>query len=212
LKIFGVAIKSLLVLGVLSGFLFAKESAKDIANTKDMILTTLEGVKIVLHADNTWVLADGKRADFDKDFTVPVANGKIVLVATDGTWGYVEKEIKDEEKLIKVDSIIGNGHSVNRDVMAATAEAQKQAFNQTMTKMKNALRQLDIVPAKLEDCMKRVEKDIDKKENFKEGVGWDVTVKIVLDRGSIFAVADCARKTDADTVGAGTTKKKAKKK
>jgi hypothetical protein len=212
LKITSIVIKSLLVLGVLSGFLFAKDSAKDIANTKDMILTTLEGVKIVLHADNTWVLADGKRADYDKDFTVPVANGKVVLIATDGTWGYVEKEIKDEEKLIKVDSIIGNGHSVNRDVMAATAEAQKQAFNQTMTKMKNALRQLDIVPAKLEDCMKRVEKDIDKKENFKEGVGWDVTVKIVLDRGSIFAVADCAKKTDADTVGAGSAKKKAKKK
>ena len=212
MKITSIVIKSLLVLGVLSGFLFAKDSAKDIANTKDMILTTLEGVKIVLHADNTWVLADGKRADYDKDFTVPVANGKVVLIATDGTWGYVEKEIKDEEKLIKVDSIIGNGHSVNRDVMAATAEAQKQAFNQTMTKMKNALRQLDIVPAKLEDCMKRVEKDIDKKENFKEGVGWDVTVKIVLDRGSIFAVADCAKKTDADTVGAGSAKKKAKKK
>jgi hypothetical protein len=39
-----------------------------------------------------------------------------------------------------------------------------------------------------------------------------VSVKIVLDRGSIFAVADCAKKTDADTVGAGAAKKKTKKK
>jgi hypothetical protein len=177
---------------------------------KDMIMTTLDGIKIVLHADNTWALQDGKRADFDKDFTVPVSNGKIVLVATDGTWGYVEKEIKDEEKLIKVDSIVGNGHSVNRDVMAATAEAQKQAFNQTMAKMRMALKQLDIVPAKLEDCVKRVEKDVNKKEDFKQGVGWDVTIRMTLDRGSIFAVADCAKKTDDDTTAA--PKKKAKKK
>jgi hypothetical protein len=206
LKIFGFAMKSFLVLGILSGFLYAKENI----NVKDMILTTLEGQKIVLHADNTWVLQDGKRADYDKDFTVPVANGKVVLIATDGTWGYVEKEIKDEEKLIKVDSIVGNGHSVNRDVMAATAEAQKQALNQTMSKMRNALKQLDIVPAKLEDCVKRVEKEVNKKEEFKQGVGWDVSIKMVLDRGSIFAVADCAKKSEDDTTAA--PKKKSKKK
>jgi hypothetical protein len=191
---------SLLVIGGFSGFLFAK----------DMILTTLEGVKLVLHEDNSWVLENGKRADFDKDFTVPVANGKIVLIGTDGTWGYVEKEIKDEEKLIKVDSIVGVGHSVNRDVMTATAEAQKQAFGQVMSKMKIALKQLDINQTKLEDCVKRVEKDVNKKEDFKQGVGWDLSIRMVLDKGSIFAVADCAKKTDEDTTG--VPKKKAKKK
>jgi hypothetical protein len=192
--------KSFCIIGVLSGFLFAK----------DMILTTLEGVKIVLHEDNTWVLESGKRADYEKDFTVPVSGGKVVLVATDGTWGYVEKEIKDEEKLIKVDSVVGTGHSVNRDIVAATAAAQKQAMGQTMTKMKNALRQLDIVQSKLEDCVKRVEKVVDKKEDFKQAVGWDVTIRMVLDRGSIFAVADCAKKSDADTVAAPKKKAKAK--
>jgi hypothetical protein len=175
-----------------------------------MVLTTLDGMKLVLHADNTWVFQDGKRVEVEKDFTVPVANGKIVLVATDGTWGYVEKEIKDEEKLIRVDSITGNGHSMNRDIVAATAEAQKQALNQTVSKMKNALRQLDIDPAKLADCVKRVEKDVDKKEDFKQNAGWDVSIKIVLDKGSIFAVADCAKKVDNDTAAAA--KKKPKKK
>jgi hypothetical protein len=197
--------KFFLVICVGCGFLFAKDTI-----AKDMVMTTLDGTKIVLHADNTWVLQNGKRAEYEKDFTVPVGNGKIVLVATDGTWGYVEKEIKDEEKLIKVDSIVGNGHSVNRDVMAATAEAQKQALNQTMTKMRNALKQLDIVPAKLEDCVKRVEKDVNKKEDFKQGVGWDVSVRMALDRGSIFAVADCAKKSEDDTTAA--PKKKSKKK
>jgi prefoldin subunit 5 len=205
LKIFSLISKSIFALVVSCCFLFAKDAVQ-----KDMIMTTLEGIKIVLHPDNTWALADGKRADFDKDFTVPVSNGKIVLVATDGTWGYVEKEIKDEEKLVKVDSIIGAGHSVNRDIMAATAEAQKQALGQTMTKIRNALKQLDINQAKLEDCVKRVEKDVNKKEDFKQGVGWDVTIKMTLDKGSIFAVAECAKKTADDSTG--TAKKKSKKK
>jgi hypothetical protein len=205
LKVTGIFLKLFLIFVVLCGFLFAKEMI-----AKDMILTTLEGMKLELHADNTWVLQDGKRAEFEKDFTVPVANGKIVLVATDGTWGYVEKEIKDEEKLIRVDSITGNGHSMNRDIVVATAEAQKQALNQTVSKMKNALRQLDIDPAKLADCVKRVEKDVDKKEDFKQGAGWDVSIKIVLDKGSIFAVADCAKKDENDTAAAA--KKKPKKK
>lgn len=205
LKIFSLISKSIFVLVVSCCFLFAKDAVQ-----KDMIMTTLEGIKIVLHPDNTWALADGKRADFDKDFTVPVSNGKIVLVATDGTWGYVEKEIKDEEKLVKVDSIVSAGHSVNRDIMAATAEAQKQALGQTMTKIRNALKQLDINQAKLEDCVKRVEKDVNKKEDFKQGVGWDVTIKMTLDKGSIFAVAECAKKTGDDSTG--TAKKKSKKK
>jgi hypothetical protein len=205
LKVTGVFLKLFLIIGVSCGFLFAKEMV-----AKDMVLTTLDGMKLVLHADNTWVFQDGKRVEVEKDFTVPVANGKIVLVATDGTWGYVEKEIKDEEKLIRVDSITGNGHSMNRDIVAATAEAQKQALNQTVSKMKNALRQLDIDPAKLADCVKRVEKDVDKKEDFKQNAGWDVSIKIVLDKGSIFAVADCAKKVDNDTAAAA--KKKPKKK
>jgi hypothetical protein len=205
LKVTGIFLKLFLIIGVSCGFLFAKEMV-----AKDMVLTTLEGMKLVLHADNTWVFQDGKRVEVEKDFTVPVANGKIVLVATDGTWGYVEKEIKDEEKLIRVDSITGNGHSMNRDIVAATAEAQKQALNQTVSKMKNALRQLDIDPAKLADCVKRVEKDVDKKEDFKQNAGWDVSIKIVLDKGSIFAVADCAKKVDNDTAAAA--KKKPKKK
>jgi Ni,Fe-hydrogenase I large subunit len=205
LKVTGVFLKLFLIIGVSCGSLFAKEMV-----AKDMVLTTLDGMKLVLHADNTWVFQDGKRVEVEKDFTVPVANGKIVLVATDGTWGYVEKEIKDEEKLIRVDSITGNGHSMNRDIVAATAEAQKQALNQTVSKMKNALRLLDIDPAKLADCVKRVEKDVDKKEDFKQNAGWDVSIKIVLDKGSIFAVADCAKKVDNDTAAAA--KKKPKKK
>ncbi len=164
----------------------------------------------MLKDDNTWVYENGKPSEIEKDFTVPVSNGKIILIGTDGTWGYVEKEIKDEEKLIKTDSVVGTGHSVNRDINAATADAQKQALRQAVSKMKNALHQLEIDDSKLEDCVKRVEKQVDKKEDFKQGTGWDVNIRMVLDKGSIFAVADCAKKIENDSTKAAAKKSKKK--
>ena len=198
--------KSFYVICISCGILFAK----------DMIMTTLDGQKIVLHEDNTWVMQSGKAATFEKDFTVPVTGGKIVLVATDGTWGFVDKEIVYQEELIKTDSIVGNGHSVNKDVLVANAEAQKQALSQVNSKIKNALFKVKTDPKLLPDCIKRVEKDVTKKEDFKQGVGWDVTIRMFLDRGSILAIADCSMKKEDETPdstkkAAGTKKKSAKK-
>jgi hypothetical protein len=203
---FRIAILSFSFFSLLCGAIFAKE----------MILTTLDGQKILLHDDNTWIFQSGKRADIESDFTVPVSGGKIVLIATDGTWGFVEKEIVNQEVLVKADSVVGNGHSLNKDVLAANAEAQKLALAQAVARIKLALGKLKIDPAKVSDCVKRVEKDVTKKEDFKQGKGWDVSVRIFLDRGSILAVADCAMKKEdesADSTGkAAGTKKKAEKK
>ena len=104
---------------------------------KDMVLTTLDGQKIVLHEDNTWTFESGKKGEIDRDFTVPVNGGKIVLIATDGTWGFAEKEIVNQEELVKTDSVVGNGHSINKDVTAANAEAQRQALAQVTARMKS---------------------------------------------------------------------------
>jgi hypothetical protein len=176
-----------------------------------MVLTTPSGLKLVLKADNTWGFADNARHDdFEKDFTVPVNNGKFVLIATDGTWGFVEKELIHQEELVTTDSIEGKGHSVNKDITVATAEAQKQAMSQVVSKIKNALRKLKIDQKLLSDCVKRVEKDIDKKEDFKQGTGWDISVRMFLDRGSVLAVADCAMIKENDSTAA--LKKKQSKK
>jgi hypothetical protein len=177
-----------------------------------MVLTTLDGQKIVLHEDNTWTFQSGKRAEIDQDFTVPVNGGKIVLIATDGTWGFVEKEIVHQEEEVKADSVVGNGHSVNKDVMAANAEAQKLALAQATAKIKVALGKLKIDGTKLSDCIKRAEKDVTKKEDFKQGTGWDVSVRVFLDRGSILAVADCAMKKDDEAVDSTKKAASAKKK
>lgn len=195
-----------IILGVSCLCLFAKD--KDVP--KDMVLTTPSGLKLVLKADNTWTFKDGKHEDFEKDFTVPVNNGKFVLIATDGTWGFVEKELIHQEELVTTDSIEGKGHSVNKDIIVATADAQKQAMTQVVSKMKNALRKLKIDQKLLADCVKRVEKDVDKKEDFKQGAGWDISVRMFLDRGSILAAADCAMLKENDSTAA-QKKKQAKK-
>lgn len=161
---------------------------------KEMVLTTLEGTDLLLKDDSTWVYKSGKQIEDAEDFTVPVDGGKFVLIAADGTWGFVKKEIKKEKELIPADSVIGKGHAVHIDVAVATNRAQKEAIASVVTKMTYALRYVKIDPKKLSDCVKRVEKDVDKKETFIKGTGWDVAIVITLDRGSILAVADCSMK------------------
>jgi len=183
-------------------------------SAKDMVLTTLEGTDLILKDDSTWVYKSGKPIDVKEDFTVPVDGGKFVLIAADGTWGFVKHEVKKEKELIPADTVIAKGHAVHIDLATATARAQKDALSQAVTKMTYALRNVKIDPKKLADCVKRVEKDVDKKENFNKATGWDVTVVLTLDRGSILAVADCSMKDalkDAskpeDTSGAAMKRK-----
>jgi hypothetical protein len=88
---------------------------------------------------------------------------------------------------------------VHMDYATASNQAQKQALAQVGTKMRGALKKVKVDPKKIDDCIRRVEKDVDKKEEFKKGVGWDVAISMVLDRGSILAVADCAMKEKKDS-------------
>ena len=185
------------VVGLTCGFLSAK----------DMVLSTPDGMNIVLHDDSTWVFQNGKRNEIEKDFTVPVSDSKIVLISSGGTWEFVSSEIKDERELVPADSVTGKGHAVNKDLAVATAQAQKQALDQVTARMKIALKNLKIDQTKLADCVKRVEKTVDKNDNFKKDVGWDVAVSMKLDRGSLFAVADCAQKVKTADAPAKAAKK-----
>jgi hypothetical protein len=164
-----------------------------------MTLTTPEGTKIVLNKDNTWTSIDGKRPEIAESYTVPLNDGRFVLVGDDHTWGFVEKALVHVEDEIKIDSITGQGHCLNRVYAVAAETAQKQALQMSIDRAKLAFKNKKFNPVKLTDCVRRVEKDIDKTENFKDGVGWDVTVRIKLDRGSILAVYDCAGKVEEDT-------------
>jgi hypothetical protein len=173
--------------------------AASLPYAKDMVLTTLQGEEIILKEDNTWVFKDGKRNDLESDFTVPVSGGKIVLIMADGSWGYTKEEIIDERVLIPADSVTGRATATSTDVAVATNKAQKQALDQVIARMRVALKKVKIDQTKFVDCVKRVEKDVDKTEDFKKGAGWTVSIAIKCDRGSILAVADCAMKQKKDT-------------
>jgi hypothetical protein len=179
---------------------------------KEMILTTPAGMTIVLHEDSTWTFQNGVKKEIEKDFTVPIDNGKIIMISTAGTWAYVTSEIKDERELVPSDSVTSKGHAVSRDVAVATAQAQKQALDQAIERMRIALKNMKIDQKKLADCVKRVEKQVDKTENFKKETGWEVSIAIKIDRGGIFAVAECAEKTPAAAPVKKTEEKKAEEK
>jgi hypothetical protein len=187
-KLFRV-VKIMLLLCIASSLLYAK----------DMILTTLQGEEIVLKEDNTWVYKNGKRNELEENFTVPVSGGKIVLIAADGSWGYVDKEIIPERVLIPADSVTGKATVTSVDVAVATNKAQKQAMDQVIARMRVALKKVKLDQTKFVDCVKRAEKDVDKKEDFKKGAGWTVSISIKCDRGSILAIADCAMKEKKDS-------------
>jgi hypothetical protein len=68
-------------------------------------------------------------------------------------------------------------------------------------------RKLD--PKKLSDCIRRVEKETKYEENFTQGKGWNVSLLMVLDKGSIIAVLECATPPKPP---AGEEKKKKEKK
>lgn len=176
------------------------------AFAKEMILTTLEGTDLILKDDSTWVYKSGKPIDDEADFTVPVDAGRYVLISADGTWGFVKTPIKKEREIIPTDTVIGKGRATHIDVATATALAQKEALAQAVTKTKIALKNAAIDVKKVEECVKRVEKEVDKNEVFTKGKGWDVSIVMTLDRGSILAVAECSMKEPARP--ADTTVKK----
>jgi hypothetical protein len=177
-----------------------------LTEVQSMELKTPDGLIILLNPDSTWEFKDGIQKEIERDFTVPVGGGKIVLISQNQKWGFVEKEIVYESDLLSLDSISAKGHSVNPDLVTATNAAQKQALQEATTKTKSALKKFKIDPLKITDCVKNTGKSVDKKEDFKKGSGWDVSVTILINKDGLLSIADCAKKVQDTTA----TKKKKK--
>jgi hypothetical protein len=176
-------------------------SAKTATPPVSMELTTPEGTAIILNPDSTWQFKSGKQEGIEEDFTVPLRNGRIIKIAQDQTWKYVKEEIVSETHSLSIDSIVAKGHCVNADVTAATDVAQKQAMQDVSTKIKLALAKFKLDPKKLPDCIKNVQKDVVKKEDFKKGTGWEVSILVTVNKSGLLAISDCAKKTiDSTTV------------
>jgi hypothetical protein len=159
-------------------------------------LKTPDGLMIVLNPDSTWAFKDGKASTIDKDFTVPVGGGRIILITQDGKWGFTHKEIINSTVHLISDSIVAKGHNINMDLTTATAAAQKQVLKELNLKIRAAIKNFKLNPAKLEECIKNVEKGVDKKEDFKKGGGWDVSITIIVNKIGLLGVTECAKKEE----------------
>jgi hypothetical protein len=170
-------------------------SAKTVSRPVNMELTTPDGTAIILNPDSTWNFKSGKQEAIDKDFTVPLRNGKIIKIAQDQTWSFVKEEIVSGNQALPCDSVLAKGHCINADVTAATDVAQKQAMQDLSVKIKLVLIKFKIDLGKLPDCIKNVQKNVEKKEDFKKGVGWEITVLVTVNKSGLLALSDCAKKT-----------------
>ena len=98
-------------------------------------------------------------------------------------------------QVIVGDSVVGKGHCVNADVTNATDVAQKQAMQDLTAKIKLALAKIKSDPKKLPDCIKELQKNVVKNEDFKKGAGWEVSVLVTVNKSGLLALSDCAKKT-----------------
>ena len=171
-----------------------------VVSAKDMALTTPEGIQITLHDDNSWEYKKGPSLTPPKDdASVELGDGRIILLKTDYSWGFVDRTTLANILKVTVDSATAKGVGKNIDVAAATKTAYSMCWESIAAKIRGGVNK-KLPQAKLLDCIKRVEKDEDKQENFVKGTGWTVNLTMKLDRGSINAVIECALDTTAQAV------------
>jgi hypothetical protein len=173
----------------------SKEKAKPAGAPRRMVLNTPDGKNILLKEDNTWEPDGNKEMIVEKDFTVPLNDGRFVLITADGTWGFVGKEVQYAEDMLTIDKVVARGTGQSIDVNAATNAAGRQALDNAVLKTRDALKKIKVDTKKIRECIERVEKDMSTDEQFAKGKGWTVTVTMTLDKGSLLAVVDCARDT-----------------
>lgn len=164
---------------------------------KDMALTTPEGVQIILHDDNAWEYKKGPSLEPPKeDVTVEINDGRIIMLRTDYSWGFIDRTTLANILKVTIDSVSAKGVGKNVDVAKATKTAYDICWESVAGKIRAGVNKR-LPQAKLMDCIRRVEKDEDKQENFVKGEGWTISLSMKLDRGSINAVIECALDTAA---------------
>lgn len=167
----------------------------------DMVLTTPEGINIVLHDDNTWDFEDRNTEDIEEDFHITLHDNRIIMITAYGEWKFVDKAALKKKDVIPVKNVMASGTGKSIDVAHAVASAFKVALDKVTYKLKTSLKNKKLKTEKLKDCIRRVEKDVDTTEVFTKGKGWSAKVEIVLDKGSILAVLDCESEKKKGTEG-----------
>ena len=149
------------------------------------------GENLILHDDNTWVFENKNAEELEEDFEITLDDDRIIRISAEGTWRFVEKSELKAKDVLPVNHISAKGTAQHQVLSEASAVAMKNAVNKATTKLKAAIKTKKLNFNRLQDCVRRVEKDVDSEESFTKGKGWSVTTQIILDKGSILAVLDC---------------------
>jgi len=155
------------------------------------------GIEYILHEDKYWDFVDKDSPDVEEPIFITLHDNRIILIAPDYTWRFVDKkELQKTNDNITVKFVSGKGTASHLVLSEATAIATKKALSNATKKLKSSIKHKKLNYNKLYDCVRRVEKEEDSSESFTKGKGWSVTVKMVLDKGSILAVLDCEGKKE----------------
>lgn len=162
-----------------------------------MTLEIRNGKSIILHDDNTWEFDNNnKYEEIEEDFTVTLDDNRIIMIRTDYSWGFIEKAALDHKANLPVTLITASGSALHVVLSQASAIAMQNAVLQATKKLQHSLKNRKMNFKMLQDCVRRVEKDIDSQETFTKDKGWRVVTQITLDGGSILAVIACASEED----------------
>lgn len=171
-----------------------------IVSADDMVLTLHNGQDVTLHEDNYWSFEDRTQDDLTESLNITLGDNRVIRINQDYTWKFLSKEDLASNKNVSVKTITAKGSCTHVVLSEATALAMKSAITKATKKLKASIKNKKLNYAKLRNCVRRVEKEIDTEENFVKGRGWNVVISIVLDKGSILAVLDCEKeKTPAKT-------------
>ena len=149
------------------------------------------GESLILHEDNTWEFENRNAEELEEDFEITLDDNRIIRVSAEGTWRFVKKSELKAKDVLPINHISAKGTAQHQVLAEASAVAMKNAVLKATTKLKAAIKTKKLNFNRLQDCVRRVEKDVDSEESFTKGKGWSVKTQIILDKGSILAVLDC---------------------
>ncbi|MGD9201642.1 MAG: hypothetical protein PVI26_08780 [Chitinispirillia bacterium] len=160
------------------------------AFSNDMTLV-YNNQEIILHEDETWDFADQNAKEFKESFNITLNDNRIIRISTDYSWRFVAKNELNSIEFVTTKNVSAKGNATHPVLAEANARAMENAVKKASVKLKASVKNRKLNLANLTDCVKRVEKDVDKQEKFTKGTGWNVKVEIALDKGSILSVLDC---------------------
>ncbi|MBN1982262.1 MAG: hypothetical protein JW795_12080 [Chitinivibrionales bacterium] len=162
----------------------------------DMTLN-VDGITLILHDDNSWDFQNKESPEFKDDFTVTLNDNRTVKIMGNHAWQFLSKSELNQKENITLHTVNVQGTSTHPGLADATELATRKAVQNAIKKIRASLPNQKFNLKKLENCIRRVEKEVSQTENFVQGKGWTVALDMTLDKGSLLAVLDCESEVDS---------------